>query len=165
MVIFISAIACLALSVGAQFLLKAGVSSLQTDAEAYEGLGIVGTVMAAATFLSLGFAIGAIASNVDSANMLSGMAVMPLIFLSGAWFPVDSLPGWLENVVSLLPLVPVMDALRAVSIAGGSIGDIGGELLQIAVWIPVTFAIAVAALRPKRTTAGLPEARLAEAVA
>jgi ABC-2 type transport system permease protein len=165
--------AFLAGQVMARLIIVAVQASIVIGIGALVGADIVGnpawmvlvTVMAAATFLSLGFAIGAIASNVDSANMLSGMMVMPLIFLSGAWFPADSLPGWLENVVSVLPLVPVMDALRTVAIAGGSIGDIGAELLQIAVWIPVTFAVAVAALRPKRATVGIPETRLAEAVA
>ncbi len=110
------------------------------------------TVLAAATFLSLGFAIGAKASNVDSANMISGMVVMPLVFLSGAWFPIAGLPGWLKSVMDLLPLAPLMEAMRTVAIGGGSLFDVGGELLQVALWVPVTFAIAVIALRPRRTT-------------
>jgi ABC-2 type transport system permease protein len=123
------------------------------------------TVVAASVFLSVGFAIGAIASNVDSANMLSGMAVMPLIFLSGAWFPIDSLPGWLESVVARLPLAPLMEAMRTVVIGGGSLADIGTQILQVAVWIPVTFGIAVIALRPKRTTVRKVEPRVVEAAA
>ena len=110
------------------------------------------TVMAAATFLSVGFAIGAKASNVDSANMLAGMTVMPLVFLSGAWFPVGGLPGWLESVMEALPLAPLMEAMREVAIGGASLTDLGSQMLQVAVWIPVTFVIAVIALRPKRAT-------------
>jgi len=113
---------------------------------------IVITVAAAATFLSLGFAIGAKASNVDSANMLSGMTVMPLVFLSGAWFPIAGLPGWLESIMQVLPLAPLLDSMRTIAIAGGSLGDVTGDLVQVAAWIPVTFAIAVLALRPKRRT-------------
>jgi ABC-2 type transport system permease protein len=112
---------------------------------------ILVTVLAAAAFLSLGFAIGAVASNVDSANMLSGMTVMPIVFLSGAWFPIGGLPGWVESVMEALPLAPVLEALRTVSILGGSLSDIGPELLQVALWIPVTFAVAVVALRPRRS--------------
>ena len=123
------------------------------------------TVMAAATFLSVGFAIGAKASNVDSANMLAGMTVMPLVFLSGAWFPVGGLPGWLETVMEALPLAPLMEAMREVAIGGASIGDLGSQLLQVAVWIPVTFAIAVLALRPRRSTVRRLDPRPAEAAA
>jgi len=114
---------------------------------------IVLTVVAAATFLSLGFAIGARASNVDSANMLSGMTVMPLVFLSGAWFPISGLPGWLETVMEALPLAPLMEAMRTIAISGGSLADVGPELLQVAAWVPVTFAIAIVALRPKQARA------------
>jgi ABC-2 type transport system permease protein len=123
------------------------------------------TLMAAATFLSVGFAIGAKASNVDSANMLAGMTVMPLVFLSGAWFPVGGLPGWLETVMEALPLAPLMEAMREVAIGGASIGELGAQLLHVAVWIPGTFAIAVIALRPKRATVRRLDPRPAEAAA
>jgi ABC-2 type transport system permease protein len=109
------------------------------------------TIVAATTFLSVGFAIGARASNVDSANMMAGMTVMPLVFLSGAWFPISGLPGWLESVMEVLPLAPLLEAMRAVAIQGAGIADIGGNLAQVAMWIPVTFAIAVVAMRPRRT--------------
>ena len=110
---------------------------------------IVLTVVAAAVFMSVGFAIGAVASNVDSANMIAGMTVMPLIVLSGAWFPIDGLPGWLETVMQRLPLAPLMEAMRDVVIAGGSLGDVTSQVLEVAVWIPVTFGLAVIALRPR----------------
>ena len=117
------------------------------------------TVIAAAAFLSLGFAIGAKASNVDSAGMMSGMTVMPLVFLSGAWFPIAGLPGWLETAMEALPLAPLMEAMRTVAIEGGSLGDVGTQLLQVAAWVPVMFVIAVIALRPKRTTVRSIDAR------
>lgn len=110
---------------------------------------VVLTVVAASVFMSVGFAIGAIASNVDSANMLAGMTVMPLIFLSGAWFPIDGLPGWLETVMERLPLAPLMEAMREVAIGGASLADLGSQVFQVAIWIPVTFGLAVIALRPK----------------
>lgn len=112
---------------------------------------IVLTALAAVTFLSLGFAIGARASNVDSANILAGMTVMPLMFLSGAWFPIAGLPSWMETVMEALPLAPLLEAMRTVAIDGGSLADVGGSLLQVAAWIPVTFAVAVLAMRPRRT--------------
>ena len=114
------------------------------------------TVVAAATFLSVGFAIGARASNVDSANMMAGMTVMPLVFLSGAWFPISGLPGWLESVMEVLPLAPLLEAMRAVAIEGGGLAVIAGNLVQVAIWIPVTFTIAVLAMRPRRTAVLVP---------
>lgn len=50
-----------------------------------------------------------------------------------------------------LPLAPLMEAMRTIAIGGGSLADVGGELLQVAASVPVTFAIATVALRPKQT--------------
>ena len=109
-------------------------------------------MIASAVFLSLGFAIGAKASGVDSAGMMSGMAVMPLVFLSGAWFPIGTLPGWLQSVVEWLPLAPLMDAMRAVVLESASLADVASDLALVAAWVPATFLIAVAAMRPKKST-------------
>lgn len=105
-------------------------------------------VIASAVFLSLGFAIGAKAAGVDAAGIMSGMTVMPLVFLSGAWFPIDTLPGWLETAVSWLPLAPLMEAMRDVSLQGASLFDVAGDLLVVAAWVPVMFLVAAAAMRP-----------------
>lgn len=110
---------------------------------------VVLAVVAAAVFMFVGFAIGAVASNVDSANMIAGMTVMPVVFLSGAWFPIEGLPGWLEAAMELLPLAPLMEAMRQVVIVGGGLGDVATHLLQVAAWIPVTFGLALVALRPR----------------
>lgn len=111
------------------------------------------TVIAAATFLSLGFAIGARASGVDAAGMMAGITVMPLVFLSGAWFPLDTLPGWLETIVGWLPLAPLMDAMRAVILQGASLADVASDVAVAAAWVPAMFLIAWAAMRPQRNRA------------
>ncbi|MDX1691659.1 MAG: ABC transporter permease [Acidimicrobiia bacterium] len=126
---------------------------------------IVLTLLGAATFLSLGFAIGARAANVDAAGMMSGIAVMPIVFLSGAWFPIEGLPGWLETVMNWLPLAPLLEAMRSVMIEGAGIGAIGGEIAQVVAWIPVMFGVAVLAMRPASSRASRRRLRTAEAVA
>ena len=78
------------------------------------------TVLAGVTFLALGFAIGAKASTVESTAVLSGMVVMPVTFLSGAFFPVSGLPDWLESIVDLLPMAPLLDAMRSVATDAGA---------------------------------------------
>lgn len=124
-------------------------------------------VIASAVFLSLGFAIGARASGVDAAGMMSGMVVMPLVFLSGAWFPIDTLPGWLQTSVEWLPLAPLMDAMREIALQGASLFDVAGDLLVVAAWVPVMFVIAAAAMRPRtgKVRGDVEELRPAEATA
>jgi ABC-2 type transport system permease protein len=108
------------------------------------------TVLAGAIFLLVGFTVGALASGVDSANMIAGMVTMPLIFLSGAWFPIAGLPDWLQTVMEWLPLAPLLQAMRAVAIQGASFADIASDLAIVVAWVPVMFGIAALALRPRR---------------
>ena len=108
------------------------------------------TVFAAITFMSLGFAIGARSSGVESASVMSGMVVLPVIFLSGAFFPVSGLPDWLESVVEMLPMAPLMEAMRTVAIDGGGLADIRANLTTVLLWIPVMFGVALVAMRPRR---------------
>jgi ABC-2 type transport system permease protein len=108
------------------------------------------SVLAAATFMPLGFAIGARASGVESASVMAGMTVLPVVFLSGAFFPTAGLPEWLRPIVEVLPMAPLLEAMRTVAIAGGSIVDVAGEVLIVIAWIPVTFGLAVVAMRKRR---------------
>ncbi len=70
-------------------------------------------------FLSLGFAIAGAVSSVDAANNTAGLATTPLMFLSGSFFPIDSMPGWLQPVADLLPLTPLIDSMREIALQGG----------------------------------------------
>jgi ABC-2 type transport system permease protein len=93
-------------------------------------------------FLSLGFAIAGRVGSVDAANNMAGLATTPLMFLSGSFFPIDSMPGWLQPVADLLPLTPLIDSMRAVALQGAGIADIGSELALIGAWIVVGLGLA-----------------------
>ncbi|MGW0534767.1 ABC transporter permease [Streptomyces sp. NPDC003032] len=62
------------------------------------------TVLAAA--LALGI------RSVESFHILLSLALMPLLFLSGAFFPLTTLPGWLAQLTALNPLAYAVDVLR-----------------------------------------------------
>ncbi len=98
-------------------------------------------------FLTLGFAIAGRAKTVDGANNLAGLSTIPLMFLSGMFFPVEVMPDFLQSVVQYLPITPVIDALRAVALEGAGFGDVAGELVILAGWIIGGFAAAAATFR------------------
>ncbi len=70
-----------------------------------------------------------------------------MMFLSGVFFPTDTLPNILQSVVRFLPLTPLIDALRTVSLEGLSITETGPQLLLLGSWVLASFAIAGAAFR------------------
>ena len=93
-------------------------------------------------FLNIGFAIAGYSKNVKTAEALSQVIAMPMMFFSGVFFPADMLPGIVAKIVEYLPLTPMIDALREVSINGGGLPDIWLELSFMAGWIVVSFGIA-----------------------
>ena len=86
-------------------------------------------------FLTLAFAVAGRVETVEGANNLAGLATIPLMFLSGMFFPIETMPDFLQTVVRYLPITPVIDALRAIALEGAGVTDLGTELAIIAGWI------------------------------
>ena len=121
--------------------------ALGADIAGNPALVVAVTTFGAVAFLSIGFAVGSLAANAESANALSGLIVLPLVFLSGAFFPLAGLPSWLESVMAALPIVPLLAALRSVVTEGATLADIAIDLLRVLAWLPPAAGLAVLAMR------------------
>jgi ABC-2 type transport system permease protein len=53
-------------------------------------------------------------------QMLMQVIIMPLVFLSGVFFPINNVPAWLEVVSKFNPLTYGVDAIRQVFLSGNS---------------------------------------------
>jgi ABC-2 type transport system permease protein len=93
-------------------------------------------------FLNIGFAVAGRARNPDSAQGIASAVALPMMFLSGVFFPTDTLPQVMQAVVKYLPLTPLIEALRKVSLEGLSITDTGPQLILLGAWGVVSFALA-----------------------
>ena len=65
------------------------------------GLALVVTAMA---MLAIGYAVAAIARNTETAASYANLITFPMMFLSGVFFPLGSMPGWLDPMIRLMPL-------------------------------------------------------------
>ncbi|WP_431780260.1 ABC transporter permease [Streptomyces chumphonensis] len=96
-------------------------------------------------FMSLGLLAGAWAKTEEAANGLAQMIVLPMAFLSGAFFPLDGAPQWLRTVSEFLPLTHLNDSMMGVLSRGESWGDvlpvIGGLLLFGAVFTAIAWRV------------------------
>jgi ABC-2 type transport system permease protein len=90
-------------------------------------LALLFMLLTASVFAAVGTAIGSVLQNMQGFQLIMNFLVMPVFFLSGALFPLNSLPKVLGIVTSLDPLAYGVDALRA-SLAGishfGMIADL-----------------------------------------
>ena len=66
------------------------------------------------SFVSLGLIIASKLNNMDGFQLIMGFLVLPLFFLSGAFFPIQNAPTWMQALAFLDPLMYGVDGLRAV---------------------------------------------------
>ncbi|MFN2484235.1 MAG: ABC transporter permease [Candidatus Limnocylindria bacterium] len=119
------------------------------------GLTLVGglaTLLAVATigsliFLAIGFAVAGWAKNEDQAAPVANLISLPMLFLSGVFFPRDAMPEFLRSVTGYMPLTYLNDALRMVANDGATLIDLGPQLLGMAVWVAISFLIALRLFR------------------
>lgn len=64
------------------------------------------------TFVSMGLAIASRMDDPHGFQMIMNFLIMPMFMLSGAFFPIDNLPGPLMFFVSLDPLTYTVDGMR-----------------------------------------------------
>ena len=56
------------------------------------------------SFMSIGLLAGAKAKSMEAASAISNLITIPMAFLSGSFFPIDSAPGWIQGVSKIFPL-------------------------------------------------------------
>jgi ABC-2 type transport system permease protein len=100
-------------------------------------------ILGSVIFLAVGFAIAGWARNEDQAAPVANLVSLPMLFLSGVFFPRDAMPDFLANVTQFMPLTYINEALRAVVNQGAGLLDLGSQLLGMGVWAAICFALAV----------------------
>jgi ABC-2 type transport system permease protein len=94
------------------------------------------------TLLALGFVGIAIALSVrielTAFQFVGGLINFPVFFLSGAFYPVESLPDWLRSVVLVNPMTYAVDGLRAVMIKGTSILNVIPDVVIVGIFAVLT---------------------------
>jgi ABC-type multidrug transport system permease subunit len=80
--------------------------------------------------------------------MVFGFVVMfPLTFVSNAFVPTASMPGWLQAWVEVNPVTTLADAIRGLLVAGPVAGPVTQSLLWAAGLAAVFAPLAVLAYR------------------
>jgi ABC-2 type transport system permease protein len=101
----------------------------------------------AVVFSALGLAITGAVRSAEGSSAFVNAIYLPLAFVSGVFFSVESLPGFLEAVASVSPLTYLLDLLRAVFVEGAGVAASAADVAVLAGW---GLAGAVLALRTFR---------------
>ena len=84
-----------------------GISRAPTMVLALPVLGLVGI-----TFSCIALIFNALAKGYDFFTYYFTLVVTPMTFLSGVYFPVSQMPGWLQSFANVLPLKAAVDLVR-----------------------------------------------------
>jgi len=93
-------------------------------------------------FLCLGFCLGSIAKTQQAVMAVGNLVIFPQIFLSGIFYPIESMPALMQPIAKVLPLSFVSTAMREIANNGASLLSIMPSLIGIAVWFVVAFVLA-----------------------
>lgn len=65
----------------------------------------------------LGVAMGSRLRSVESFQMLSQVAIMPAMFLSGIFFPINNVPAWMDVIVKINPVTYAVAPIREIALS------------------------------------------------
>ena len=103
--------------------------------------------LGAGAFLALGFMLASFLKTEEQATGVVQVVQMPLMFLSGIFFPFDFMPEFLRSVARLLPLTYLGDGLRQSMVNGTQIAPIALDAAILAGWLVVCVAVSARSFR------------------
>jgi len=74
---------------------------------------LVFIVLEVFAFGGIGMILTRVASEAESATAAANFIMFPMMFLSGSFFPLEMMPGFLQTIARILPLYYVNEGLRA----------------------------------------------------
>jgi ABC-2 type transport system permease protein len=93
-------------------------------------------------FLNLGFCLGSLAKTQQAVMAVGNIVIFPQIFLSGVFYPIESMPEFIQPIAAVLPLSFVASGLRDIANEGASLLAITPSLIGMAAWFVIGFLLA-----------------------
>jgi ABC-2 type transport system permease protein len=107
-------------------------------------LSLCGIVLLGSLVLvNLGYVIAAFVKTQESAMPIVQIVDLPMMILSGTFFPIGSMPAFIEPLVKILPLTYLNDALRQIMVAGTPLYSMTTDIAVLAAWAVVTLAVTI----------------------
>jgi len=113
---------------------------------------LVMLVVGAASFCALGFALTAVIPNADAAPAVVNATILPLLFLSDIFIPLNSETAWYVKVAKVFPVYHFSHAMQKAYFTPTGSGWSPGHLLIMGAWgvAGVVLAVAFFSWEPRR---------------
>ncbi len=133
--------------VQALIILAVGVFVFGGDIHGSLGWVLLIVLLGTVVFLNIGFILSAWARSPAAASGMGNAVALPMMFLAGAFFSTASLPWLLPYAAQVLPLTPMLDALREVAINSAPLWETWPQLAALGAWAVATALVAVRVFR------------------
>lgn len=139
-----AAIASTATVIALQAVLQILIGRYVLDARWPESPGALAVALAlgAAAFAALGLAVTGLVRSGEGSSAIVNAVYLPMAFISGTFFSVETMPGFLQALAEVLPMTYLLRIIRETFIDSGGLGDSLDSIGVLLAWGAVGLALA-----------------------
>ncbi len=104
---------------------------------------VVLILLGALTFAGIGLLVASRARTLEAVSGLMNLVMLPMWVLSGIFFSSERFPEVMQPFIKALPLTPLIDALRSVTLEGTSLPELWPQLAILTAWAVGSFVLAL----------------------
>lgn len=94
-------------------------------------------------FIGFGIFAASLTKSEDTITTIVNIIILPQLFLSGAFFPVEMLPSFVQPIAKLLPMTFLVESYKSVAFEGNSILEAYPLILGLIIWGVIIYVIDV----------------------
>jgi ABC-2 type transport system permease protein len=110
---------------------------------------LVGAAIYLLGALGLGLWVSTVSDTQQQALFVTFSLMMVYLLMSGLFTPVRAMPGWVQGVAQLNPMMHFISMVRAVLLKGAGLGDVWRQLLALALLGTSMLALSVSQYRKR----------------
>ncbi|HTU19726.1 MAG TPA: ABC transporter permease [Gemmataceae bacterium] len=100
-------------------------------------------LLGALTFAGIGLLVASRARTLEAVSGLMNLVMLPMWVLSGIFFSAERFPEAMQPFIQALPLTPLIDALRAVTLEGTPLPQLWPQTAILSAWAAGSFVLAL----------------------
>jgi ABC-2 type transport system permease protein len=104
---------------------------------------VVLILLGAVAFAGIGLLVASRAKTLEAVSGLMNLVMLPMWVLSGIFFSSERFPEAMQPFIQALPLTPLIDALRAVTLEGTPLPQLWPQLAILTGWAVGSFVLAL----------------------
>ena len=100
-------------------------------------------LLGTATFAALGLAMTAAVRSAEGSSAVITAVYLPMVFISGSFFAVTTMPEFLQAIARVLPLTYLLELIRSTLIEGEGLADSTTAIAVLLLWGALGLAVAL----------------------